>query len=379
MSRSRFFGLVVAAMLTLPLCPVTTASATDPLEDDLRDVAIAESLDVEAVREYAQGQEQFAEISNDIADKWPQDFVTAEWAGPNSASTRVVVKPGASDAIRAAYPDLRVVESAALSAVEREQIEWNVVTALGEAEPSRSAGVTIDPMSNDAVISLNDDDLTYMDTNSRDNESSLETAMTLLHKAGVSDVRVEYLGAEQTAAEFGSGGNWGSACTAGFTAKRGSAPAITTTAHCGSRSSYDGARLAGRKATSHAGGDVMSFTASGGRMTNSVRYDWGKSRAIRRVGDPVVGNVVCHFGITTGHSCAEVKKVRQSVYFSRLGYSVGQLVIVDKNVSKNGDSGGPWFWSDKAHGIHMGTCGGKSCFTRIGALSSIGTAIYLGR
>ena len=208
MSRSWFFGLVVAAMLSLPLFPVTTASATDPLGEDLRDVAAAEGLDVESVREYAQGQEQFAEIANDIADKWPQDFVTAEWAGPNSASTRVVVRPGVSDAIRAAYPTLRVVEAAALSAVEREQIEWNVVTALGKAEPSCNAGVTIDPMSNDAVISLSDDDLTYRETSSQGKENAVELAIMLLRKSGINSVRVEHLETGQTVVEFGFGNNW---------------------------------------------------------------------------------------------------------------------------------------------------------------------------
>lgn len=57
---------------------------------------------------------------------------------------------------------------------------------------------------------------------------------------------------------------------------------------------------------------------------------------------------VCHFGRTTEHSCAKVHS--PSINLGRRGGSGA----VNANVSDGGDSGGPWWRSHSAVGIHKG-------------------------
>jgi hypothetical protein len=52
-------------------------------------------------------------------------------------------------------------------------------------------------------------------------------------------------------------------------------------------------------------------------------------------------------------------------------------VVLDKRISEPGDSGGPYFWSDRAHGITMGA-GSVSYFSAISSLNTTGTTVYRG-
>lgn len=62
------------------------------------------------------------------------------------------------------------------------------------------------------------------------------------------------------------------------------------------------------------------------------------------------GTWVCHFGRTTEHSCSTIDE--PSINLGHYGGS--GLVAVSTNVSAPGDSGGPWWRSASAVGVHSG-------------------------
>ena len=68
----------------------------------------------------------------------------------------------------------------------------------------------------------------------------------------------------------------------------------------------------------------------------------------------VVGQGVCHSGIASGGSCGQVVETNVSFNFGEQGNVTYDLVKVKNACSEGGDSGGPWFASNVAYGIHIG-------------------------
>jgi hypothetical protein len=68
----------------------------------------------------------------------------------------------------------------------------------------------------------------------------------------------------------------------------------------------------------------------------------------------VVGQGVCHSGISSGTTCGEVKQVNVTYEFGEEGKGYG-LVKVKGGCYEAGDSGGPFFAANVAYGIHIGS------------------------
>lgn len=73
-------------------------------------------------------------------------------------------------------------------------------------------------------------------------------------------------------------------------------------------------------------------------------------------GNSYVGQGVCHSGITTGGSCGQVTAVDVTYNFGE-GPTTYNLTKVHGACGEAGDSGGPYFASNIAYGIHIGSDG----------------------
>lgn len=77
-----------------------------------------------------------------------------------------------------------------------------------------------------------------------------------------------------------------------------------------------------------------------------------------------VGDYLCNYGRSTdGIFCANIRTVSISC-------GVGQLVLMDKDITSPGDSGGPWYSGATGYGVHFGQCnpqglGSTSAFSRL--------------
>lgn len=100
-------------------------------------------------------------------------------------------------------------------------------------------------------------------------------------------------------------------------------------------------------------GDVQwhrSSEAVGGRF----HFDTGSLRSQGRIADPVGGTPLCKYGTTTRRTCDSVYKLNQcrDVYCG--------LAMTWERKAAPGDSGGPWYSSTTAFGIHSGRSHGAA-------------------
>ncbi|WP_157073125.1 trypsin-like serine protease [Kribbia dieselivorans] len=165
------------------------------------------------------------------------------------------------------------------------------------------------------------------------------------------------------------GGGHLNACTVGFVlaAQTSGAKRLGTAGHCTvSRNSdtyrnhpVDGGSTAVNQMWSHQGsyGDIgyTSHGAFNGIATFYAAKD--VKRSIRWVADEVadmpVGKTLCVYGRTSGSLplhpvCTEVRARRADVD------GMGEMVVMTEAITEQGDSGGPWYWSESAYGIHYG-------------------------
>ncbi|WP_227574856.1 S1 family peptidase [Acinetobacter calcoaceticus] len=188
-------------------------------------------------------------------------------------------------------------------------------------------------------------------------------------------------------------------CTTGFVVKQssGTTTGVSTAGHCGQNTataSYTGVDGAAHTLTPQSSSltgttDVKWYTTNGtnepkfyANSTTTPRTLTGK----RSQASTAVGQNYCHYGITTGFSCGDVT----SVAYKPAGSNGSPLCGPTQNIQcsntwialvppsnspglacDEGDSGGPWFISTVAVGIHsMGASRGS-------AIGQCDLAIYM--
>jgi hypothetical protein len=159
------------------------------------------------------------------------------------------------------------------------------------------------------------------------------------------------------------------ACTTGFAVTDGTRTGIATAAHCPDEVEYrdaDGSTIA------------LPFAGQWGARTQDVQVNLGPvdqplfhadrgDGSLRRLAaarsrlSTRAGEWLCHYGESSGYSCAEV----ELVHFAPPGQLCGGAcaptwVTVRTNDCRSGDSGGPVFSGDIAFGITKGGSGGRN-------------------
>lgn len=153
------------------------------------------------------------------------------------------------------------------------------------------------------------------------------------------------------------------ACTSGYAVQSANGTlGVTTAAHCGDTQQYNGRSLP-LQGQLHGGSyDVQWHTAPGLHVDNRIydgitdttpnyRYVAGTKSRAQQFG----GEYVCKYGVATGYTCGTIDRTDYQPDFepnpaATYIYVKGGSV----DLSKGGDSGGPWFYGDTAYGIHSG-------------------------
>lgn len=165
---------------------------------------------------------------------------------------------------------------------------------------------------------------------------------------------------------FGGGGI---RCTAGFNVRSGSTYYILTAGHCTSVATTwrtaDGTVIGTTTGSSFPGNDFgLIRYVNGGLAEGTVNLYNGSSRDMIRAATPTIGQTVQRSGPTTGVRSGTVTALNATVNFAE--GSVSGLIRTTV-CSEPGDSGGPLFSGNTAHGILSG--GSGNC-------SSGGTTFY---
>ncbi len=176
-----------------------------------------------------------------------------------------------------------------------------------------------------------------------------------------------------------------STCTAGFTATRGGVKGILTAGHCSDNQTINGISLPHVVGYNSAAADAQfhAVPSGSGHVLKNGYACRTRSRNIcqvhsRRSRLKMMGDIVCHTGKNSGTSCGTVNRIDVSPDYTEAGEvacintsdeparkgPVDSWAVDCKDVFVNvtgtrlrqckGDSGGPWYRSGIAYGIHMG-------------------------
>lgn len=178
--------------------------------------------------------------------------------------------------------------------------------------------------------------------------------------------------------------DWRLKCTAGFAVVSGGTRGFATAQHCGAPFTQENTSgsteyTISSFVNSHRGyyGDFAWYTTSQYESDNFY-YMSGYHRDLTGVANPVVGQTLARFGHNTGDQYDDVYKI--GVWSHINGVSTGSLVSMKNREAGGGDSGGPWFWTSTAYGIHHGgdSIDGKTrdLFSTVGNMTgTLGVAV----
>lgn len=188
-----------------------------------------------------------------------------------------------------------------------------------------------------------------------------------------------------TAGVVGSDGS----CTGGFTATRNGDRGILTAEHCFDNLWYG--TVAGIITTNPAVPTLATIDAQyhrtitgNGHVTNAqfraTGFDASDDRITQSYASPALNQTVCHWGRSSYYACGEVIDTDDCRTLGDGNYRCG-LTTTSPNTSDGGDSGGPWFLTSTAYGLHTSgsNSGDTSTFTKIGRiLSALDATLVLG-
>ncbi|GAA1531788.1 hypothetical protein GCM10009678_12560 [Actinomadura kijaniata] len=180
-------------------------------------------------------------------------------------------------------------------------------------------------------------------------------------------------------------------CTAAFTVRKGRARGVATAHHCSrgnSRFRFYNHHHRGRFTTikrrgSHGGryGDMAWYSSGRYKAVPWFYYAPNKKRGVKLYRRPRVGQKICNYGRFTHAKCTKVYKNGQCVKYAGLPRYCG-LTAVRGEVTRRGDSGGPWYWGNGAYGILSGAKRidrrTRDLFTPVaGMYEAMGVSVYL--
>lgn len=153
-------------------------------------------------------------------------------------------------------------------------------------------------------------------------------------------------------------------CTSGFTVQNGSGTlGISTAGHCQSVQQYNNRLLPLLGEAFSGSSDAQWHDAPGLHLTNRVfdgvsdatSPNYRPVTATKSRAAQVIGEFVCKYGMTTGHTCGTISST--TYVPSYVPGPSATFIYVDsptQDQSEPGDSGGPWFSGETAYGIHSG-------------------------
>lgn len=361
-----------------PVPASLTANFTPAELEDLQLYAAQYGEPLGAVLERFAGLSEFTNVADQLRNRLPDDFVAATWG---NGSGEIVLRPGAArraaSALTRAGADVTVVEQDVPSEKAVEQALFDVSAAFAETTDS-SFTTSYDRAGNQIVLTVDAIGPAAGTSNAAEPPASVADERSLSAQAPASgvpiDVVVEYEPGSAPQPEVAWGGRAYSGCTGAFIVQSSGVRGISTAHHCGTKpSTYDGATLG--TTTALGDRDVRWARFTSGTSGNYFQYNFGQYRAATSAGDPVVGGAICKFGLASGSSCDTVESKGHCVTYSNWPTFCGIFRTVNENASP-GDSGGPWYYGNKASGVHSG---GSDYlydqFSGIGSLALLGVTV----
>lgn len=206
-----------------------------------------------------------------------------------------------------------------------------------------------------------------------------DVAARIQHVSKESPVAISVTSADGLAPEeqVVRGGQALGGCTVGFSATRGTTKGAMTAGHCGNTTTTKpaGSAYALVYVLQHIGsyGDSQ-YHKSVDTVENKIKVNAtgiGTFVSITSRGASANGNAVCNFGKTRVIAqCTTIRNWNHAFYDTG-GVYLSRMAQSNASFTNQGDSGGPWYYSSTAIGIHYGISGGYSTYSRIFDVESI--------
>lgn len=364
------------ALLALPLFAQDTI-ADPPSEALLQDSGsyasrVGVSVD-EAIRRLRL-QRQIGDLEGALVEAEPAAYA-GMWI-EDEPRYRVIVRftdPGAEGRLRA-----RLAGGALADLVETRPARWSLAELERRQKESRGLAHAVKIETNSEVnVFENRVDLFVLDPPKLN--AALAAARARLPE-GVAIHRVPRL----SGVEALYGGANLSTCTAGFTVQGTNGElGVATAGHCGNTQSFRFIPLPFRREKDGDGYDVQWHSACElVQVTNLFETGFNKRpvNATRHRNNQTIGSFVCKWGMTTGRTCGWIESKTHDPNPIKDLFG-GIFIRVDGrgvDLSKPGDSGGPWFIEDVAYGIHSGYAGldeKDSYYMAVNYLSVVGASV----
>ena len=173
-----------------------------------------------------------------------------------------------------------------------------------------------------------------------------------------------------------------SECTSGFSVEdTNGVKGIVTSAHCSNALSYNGTNLVFKGAVYGGSYDFQWHTAPGYTVKNWVAGGGAVVYGIystKHRDNQALSSWVCKYGKTSGYTCGYI--IDKNYMPTTLDASWSPTFIrVHRDgidLSSGGDSGGPWFRSGAAYGIHKSGIGDDAVYMAINYISYLGLTVF---
>lgn len=360
------------------------ASGLDAAErEDAAQLAASTGRGVDEVVAAMVGQADFVALVAEIESRFPGSYAASRWGDVEGAVGSIsfvgAVPQQAIDLVSGTALSVELRGDALLSQREAVAQQPELYTEVLQRADVTDAVAVVDPATAQLELEV------QLRAGATSTASMLESELFGVASSARSqaspalDVSVSLIpaGIDLGSAEAIRGGMQHSGCTAAFTVRSGSTYGVSTAAHCGATASYDGVsmRTSGTRSTVANDGDARWTPTVSATASDAFRYRLSPTayRDVSSASNPVVGQAICAFGIQTGYQCDNVLRVNTCAN----GYCGVTFTYSEWSVS--GDSGGPYFNSTVAHGIHHGEVyyngSYRNVFTRIGAMNILGAVV----
>lgn len=161
-------------------------------------------------------------------------------------------------------------------------------------------------------------------------------------------------------------------CTSAFTIaeRNGTRRGIVTAAHCtGMNSIVHGNHthsVTHQRDHEGAYGDIEWHTTGATKPARFYAGDIALREVLVTDGYPSINESVCGYGRSSNDAYYTRVKTTESICDGEGSARVHlTLTYATNNPLVGGDSGGPWYYNNKASGVHFGNCDGVEAFTKV--------------
>lgn len=391
--RWLLFVLFVSLGSLVPTGPAAGQEAEDPLLPDARHYAATYDVELDVALFRLRLQAAIGRLNAELAERVPATFAGL-WV-QHDPSYRIIVQltrgGGARlqkilqrDEFRELYPFVDV-RTARWSLRELSAVQ------AASHQAAREQGVPVESMINvrENRVDLRTPQVSLLTSFLQAVDNARKNAPGPRMLDSVEIIEVDRL---STTERYIYAGRQITACTSGFPVQNGSGTrGILTAGHCDDIQAFNTRNLPFQSGQFSGAVDAQWHTAPELHVTNRIwdgLFDTATPyyrfvTGTRPRSQQAVGEFVCKYGVTTGHTCGTIESTSFQPPSGQPGQWINPtatFIYVDGdrhgvNLSEGGDSGGPWFSGNTAYGVHSGGFGNDSAYMAIDYISALGVSV----